>query len=257
MKFGRVRSIFGVVSLNPIIAYTKLSRLGNTRGLIVAHVDRSPPPDADILIFDGLYSLTSSVSTLHTDMVIVLCAGPLQLETIPDIKPIDYTIDDSYEIELVSPDYMKVIRSATKGSGCVRIRPTSLNHVLPSIIEATVESGAILLELNALLSMCNNVARSMVRDELVKVFNRGGKDVAPLLTKLDNISDKSIQGRVDGLKKAIDTDDFRRLALAVKTLSAGKSNAASLGSKHKLEAFEISYFGKMCAHSNIGSNKKG
>jgi len=259
MRFGRVRSIFGVVSLDPIVAYANLSRLGGTRGLIVAHVDRRTPPDADVLVFDGLATLMASVSSLHSDMVIVLCAGPLQLASMPGLIPVDYSIVEAASYDLLRPDYMKVIRSAVKGSGCLRVKPINTDYVLASIIEATASDGAILIDMNSLFGMCNALARKLVRDELVKVFTLGNGDLSALLEKLDSIADKSIQDRVDKMKASLATEDFKRLVLAVRTLNRGKSSASSLGSKYKLEAFEISYFHKMCAQvvDNRGARKHG
>jgi hypothetical protein len=256
-KLGYVAHIFGVISTSPIDVY--LSAKKSFKKYTVAYVDynETSVEDVDILIFNGVKTFLGCVNSLKSNMVAIVCGGPLQIDSLPSVIPLDYSKSLSYRFDLKKIEFSNVLkRLKSEETKPKKVKSLKIDH-LTLILDNTAGGGVLLTEWNKMQSVINMTGRNILRAALQEIL-LGKKPITHLKDSADFIKSDEILKRLDDVAKKMKTQDFANLSKVITASfnSAKPINIKSEAKKNNLDEFELVFFRKMIAQHNKALEKK-
>ena len=249
MMYGQAKLIYGCMGLSTLTVLREMSNaLKKHPQIIVDTVDSIDEgiPDAEVVIFNGLDAFLTNRSGIHSGMVVILCAGPLILDSFPELIPLDFQKSLSYEYDLIKPNWKlvaaRVLRKPTTPPAVIsRTKKSQLSM----IVDSTITGSDFINGFNRLSSVCNHKARNDVRRHIAMIITEK-EQPSELLQFLWNLfSDTTAY--VD-LERSLKTKDTAKLFGAVRlVMETGMAKAKSIASKHEVELFELRYLAKLCS----------
>ena len=248
MMYGQAKLIYGCVSLSTLTVLREMSNvLKKHPQIIVDTVDSIDEgiPEAEVVIFNGLDALLTNRSDIHSDMVVILCAGPLVLDSFPELIPLDYQKSLSYEYDLLKPSWKlvaaRVLRKPTTPPAVIsRTKKSQLSM----IVDSTITGSDFINGFNRLSSVCNHKARNDVRKHIALIITEK-EQPSELLQFLRNLF--TDQMAYTDLERSLKTKDTANLFNAVRlVLESGMAKAKSIANKQEVELFELRYLAKLC-----------
>lgn len=262
MKFGYTKEVFGVISTSPVDVYTHVSKVLPDHDVSLVEYGETSLPDCDVAVFASLKTFIDCRKSINSNMVTVVCGGPLQVDSIPDIVPLDYKKSLSYVFDIIQPEYRQVKKAVlSKKSTPKKVSQIKISH-LTLIIDNTASGGVLATDWNRLMSVLNGSARNKLRAALVSVFD-------------ENKPIDVVQSAGSFLQKGTPAHDYLLSVMTVlkskpfKTLrqiivesfdTEKKSSIETIMRRHKVEEegkFEIVFFRKMVMSERFNSAKTG
>lgn len=246
LTYGKAKAVYGVLSIDYLTVYRSIAKLAKRYSEIIIDYVTSPDdpiPEADILVFSNLECFVSNHRNIHDEMVCVLCAGPLQLDSIKELTPLDFEKKISYEYLIHKPDYRKVVaKSRTSKVTPVVLSVQSIDH-LTSIAETTITGSNFLRHFNKLTAISNHRARYNFR-HIVSQHILGKKKRSDLEKFCATVfKKKSIY------TEFVATLSKKETKTVIETVLFAYENtitdAMKIVKKKELDAFEIRFFLKM------------
>ena len=164
MDYGKAKAIFGVTYSAALNLYQETCRSFSKRHVLVDMIETGGGMvnDCDILIVDKVSVLGGLKQFIHSEMVVIVCDGPLTLSTVVGLKPLDFVLDASYQVHHKAIDFALVSKAERHAAEAFSISFKKID-LLPSIIDSTITHGHILPALNSIQSILNSKARDKVR----------------------------------------------------------------------------------------------
>lgn len=247
-----IAGLFGLVSVSSLSAYLAINKLAAKHPqqefytvLVDSYDDIE---EADVLVFSRLDLFLHHLNYMTPQMVAVVCDGPLALAQMDNMELLDVERRVSYEYQLITPSYAKVLSQARKASSSkppvVQVKQTSINH-LKQIADTVVPDSELLVPLNRLFATCNQVARAEVKDFLCKaIYGLVDLDDFTLICSKMALH-KNHRPYISDMQAAINSKHFENLAYAVHDgLDNGKPNS-KLSREYGVSEFELRYIKAM------------
>lgn len=248
MEYGYAKAVFGLLSVSPLTALQKISTAAKRYPeLIVDSMDsiRDILPDADIVVFTSMDIFISNHRKIHKDMVCVICSGPLLLDSIPGLRPLDYSKNVSYAFDILKPEWVKVVRAArisTKKLKPTKLRVKKISH-LTAIADSTVSGSEFILQFNSLNAVCNHKARHDLR-RACSEYILGKSKFKTLEARVQKIFKKKsvYSDLISSIRKKNSKKTFEVVQFAYENTI---TSAAKHIKKYDLESFEVRFLLKM------------
>ena len=171
MKKGFARELYGVISTTSFTVEQNLAKLLTKHDeVLIGVVDSLSDalPDSDIVIFSDFISFMNCSRKIHSEMIVIVCAGPIQLVSLENCTALDYTRKISYEFTIIAPNYKEVVKqvlSNKKKNKPVSLKTVNKNH-LSMIADSTVTASPLINGLNKVVAVSNHNARLELRKKL-------------------------------------------------------------------------------------------
>jgi hypothetical protein len=238
-KYGYCKEVYGLVTTSPLSAYITLSRLAERKNkgvCLVDHHGAKLDDDAHVVIISTLGLLQSYHLNIHSEQVLIVCDGPLSLDNIKDLVPLDYVKNLSYEYTLLhTVDFNKLF---LKSVASKRILWKKQDH-LKIIAEQTSSDSDLIVALNKIQANANHVARHAIKGMLVEVLSGTQKKDQLIQTCVKSLSKKSIEN-ITSLEKVIKTKKFDALSKAFQLMPESK-NIEKLATTYGVQSYELRY----------------
>lgn len=245
----KARAIFGCAVTSAMQAYAKVSKLARKKGLDVYLCNNHEDiHDCEIVVFDSIERMYSQKQNIHENMIIIICDGPLLIESVRDMQPLDYDKNLSFEYKLKRADFGPVISVCSSNKPPVSLVPKQFDHI-KQIANLTATESQLIQCLNKLMAISNMVARFNVRRFLCEAL-LGMRDLEDFesvcKSQLGKLT-KPVEIIVADLQKQISKNNFTNLAHAIHEIRTEASIVQKCAKKHGVDLFELRYMNKMVA----------
>lgn len=202
--------------------------------------------DADLVICSSYASLVGIKDYLHSEMVVIVCDGPLIISCLTTATPLDFVRPVSYKFEFRPIDYRQVV-TALKRKTTVELLAEGFD-VIGMVTANSMSGGLILTQLNKVQSYFDALARNRLRCLFVEALDADDATAGAIAlrdfikaecTQKEHLADASAFYR-----RLVKDGVLLKLRAAFKEIRAGK-NLASTAKKHDIELFELNYLNKM------------
>lgn len=211
-------------------AYSTMSRVkGLTTLVLEGSVSVS---DCDIVIVDTVATLMVCRPFIHSNMTVIVCDSSVNLASLAEVIPYDYTGDIFGSFELRQPAKL----SPPKGQA-TRIQKRKNDLVLEAVQNIVVIG--FLAEYNGVMSKLNGVARKGLRAKIINLM-LGNITVDAMETYLNSMSVSA-----EGFLAKLRSPYFTSLSQAVIYNAKGHSLAYVKKQYGIKEDYEITYFARM------------
>lgn len=258
MKLGYAKAVFTVISTSALDTYLEASKKLRDTEIALVEYGETSLPDVDVAVIAGFKTFMDCASSIHDGMVIVVCGGPLQVESIPHAIPLDYEKSLSYVFDLIPMDFSKVRKAIkSKKTEPVKVKSITMKH-LSLIIDNTATGGVLTTDWNRLMSILNGIARQQCRLALINIIMNDAppSHLAEQASFLYKTSPH--YSYLERVLTALKSKQFKVVKDIIKQSFDAKS-VDSLMRKAKIEEdgkFEIIFFRKMIMSHNFNERKK-
>lgn len=230
LEFGSCRVLYGCVGMTATEVYSTISRMKNLTALVLE--GSTSVNDCDIAVVDTVATLMVCRPFIHSNMVVIVCDSPVNIASLSDITPYDYTGDIFGNFELRQP-----AKISSPKSSAIKIQKRKNDLVLEAV-QSIVVIG-FLTEYNSIMAKLNGVARKGLRAKIISLM-RGASTVEQMEDYLASMSVDSTN-----FIAKLRTPYFKSLSKAVIYRVQGHS-LAYVKKHYRIEdEYEISYFAKM------------
>ncbi len=202
-----------------------------------------------LVIFDSVRELFRMHEMIKPNMVVVISDTPVILKEIPDLIPLDYSTERSFEFNFLEIDPHKVMRHM-RGKETVTSRFVNFDNLGYHVNR--VRGGGELI--NAYLAITSSMPydiRSKLREATVKFFMAKKANVATITDCLDVIGKKyAFTDDVTKFKASL-TKHYKDYYDAVNSGDA----AAQAAKKFNIDAYAVSYFRKLLNQKSVNDER--
>ena len=239
-KLGYVRQHFGVISKSALTTYLAISK--SFSSLDVKLIDIGQTVElCDIAIFNGVKTYLSNVSHVNSEMIAIICGGPLQINDIEGIVPLDYDKSLSYEFHIHDFN-MKAIKTALKSKEKIKVATLSVDNLL-LVIDNIATEGWLLTDYNKVTSILNMTSRNNLRAAFVNLIVHNQFDFDE--KKIVQVSSTEFSEKLSILRKKIKSSKGQTLIKAIQASIVPNANIKSIVRNSGVEEFELQFFRKM------------
>lgn len=157
ITFSQCAAIYGVAGVTAQEIFIALSKTIKSIALVI---EENAAPYHDVIVVDKVSKLMAIRHTINNRMIVVVCDSLINLETLRDVQPMDYTGKFSVSFELVKPK-LKIERRNFP----VDIKLKSKSPL--DIALGKISHSRFLSEFNLVTSHMNKPAREKFRRLLV------------------------------------------------------------------------------------------
>ena len=198
------------------------------------------PKNKNLLVFDSVKELFRFNTQIKKNMVIVISDTPVILKEIPDLIPLDYNNDRSFEFNFIEVDPHLVMRMLRNSKQSITSKFVGFDN-LGYHVNRIKGTGELI---NAYLSVTSSMPydkRSQLREAVVKFFAAKKPNVTVITDSIDKIGKNYIfSSDIDNFEKQLNLQ-FKSYHDAVNSPDA----SAIAAKKFEVEPYAVSYFRKL------------
>lgn len=231
ITFSQCAALYGVAGLTAQETFLVLSKHYQSVALVI---DEDTVPYHDILVIDTVKKLISLRHQINSNILVVVCDSIVNLETLFDSQPLDYTGRFSVSFELVKPKWKLTERMVP-----VDIKLKTKSPL--DIALGKLTHSRFLSEYNLVTSHMNKPARNKFRKLLVGYMK--SKNSSEVIQFIQEVLKGSFKDPFVNMLKSSYFDNLCAAAWAVKRKELKAEEAKNI---YKLDdSYEIVYLVKL------------
>lgn len=246
------KALFGL-GITSLVDFIKLmAKYKNVKEVGIVYINAasfSVPGSKQIIVFDSIKEIFRLHTQIKAHHVVVISDSPVLLKEIPDVVPLDFSNNRSFEFNFQEIDPHTVLRSL-KGKSTITSKFTNFDN-LGYHVNRIKGSGELL---NAYLSITSSMPfdkRAILRAAVVKFISDVKPNVKTITSALDKLSKTYIFPKDIDNFNSILIKQYKQYHAAINS-DLQTENASK---KYEVDRYAVSYFRKLVNQKVINDER--